>query len=148
MNAVSPSPRFRLPAAASVCALLALAAACGAVSPQARAQSSDATGFIEDAEFSRASGETVYRTICQGCHMADGRGATGAGAYPSLIDNPKLGAAAYVAYIVLNGNGGMPGFSRMLTDEQVIEVTEYVRTHFGNDYRDELRAEDMMVLHP
>ncbi|MFT4255428.1 MAG: cytochrome c [Pseudoxanthomonas sp.] len=100
----------------------------------ARAQSSDASPLYPPSAFSAASGETVYRAICQGCHMADGTGAIGAGEYPALAANPKLGAAPYVAMMVLDGHGAMPGFASMLDDRQVAEVVHYVGTHFGNDY--------------
>ena len=29
----------------------------------------------------------------------------------------------------------MPPFGRLMTDEQVAAVVNYIRTHFGNDYR-------------
>jgi len=99
-----------------------------------RAQTSDATGLAQIRDFTHADGAQVYATICQGCHMAAGQGARGAGEYPALAANPKLAAAPYVEMMVLSGNGAMPGFDRMLTDRQVAEVTTYVRTHFGNKY--------------
>ena len=38
--------------------------------------------------FALEGGEAIYKGICQGCHMADARGASGAGAYPALAGNP------------------------------------------------------------
>ncbi len=107
-------------------------------------------------------GARVYGTICQGCHMPAGEGAVGAGAYPKLAGNPRLVAWQYVALTVLQGRKGMPGFAsqpdadpaaaRMLgalTDEQVAAVVNYVRTHFGNDYRDKATVQDVKALpHP
>lgn len=114
--------------------------------PPVQAQSSDATPLFPQAAFAEASGETVYAAICQGCHMPHGEGALGAGEYPALAGNPKLAAAPYVAMMVLDGRGGMPGFSHMLTDQQVAEVVQYVRTHFGNDYPDRISSQDVQAL--
>ena len=33
--------------------------------------------------FTEQGGEAIYRSVCAGCHMPDGRGASGAGTYPS-----------------------------------------------------------------
>ncbi len=108
-----------------------------------RAQSSDATPLYPQAGFGDASGETVYRAICQGCHMPAGEGAAGAGEYPALAGNPKLAAAPFVTMMVVDGRGGMPGFGGMLNDQQVAEVVAYVRTHFGNAYPDAVTADDV-----
>jgi len=37
---------------------------------------------------------------------------------------------------VVNGQRAMPPFGESLSDEQVAEVINYVRTHFGNHYKD------------
>ncbi len=91
---------------------------------------------VDVPEFGSISAETdgakLYETICQGCHMPDAGGAKGAGAYPALAGNPKLASAAYPQYIVLHGQGGMPGFGKWLSDEQIASVVNYVITHFGN----------------
>ncbi len=111
-----------------------------------RAQSSDATPLYPQAGFGDASGETVYKAICQGCHMPAGEGAYGAGEYPALAGNPKLAAGPYVAMMVVDGSGGMPAFGSMLNDQQVAEVVAHVRTHFGNTYGDAISAEDVKSL--
>ena len=82
--------------------------------------------------FSEASGESLYANVCQGCHMVDGRGAGGAGSYPSLAGDPNLGVAAYPVRVVVDGLRGMPAFGHAMTDDQVIAVVGFVRTHFGN----------------
>jgi len=79
-------------------------------------------------------GETIYQGICQGCHMAEAQGAEGAGHYPALASNPRLAGAAYVTHLVLKGQKAMPSFGDNLSDQQVADVVNYVRTHFGNDY--------------
>ena len=82
--------------------------------------------------FSEATGESLYANVCQGCHMTDGRGAVGAGSYPSLAGDSNLEATAYPLHVVIDGLRGMPAFGQALTDEQVIAVVGYVRNHFGN----------------
>lgn len=110
------------------------------------AQSSDATPLYPQATFATASGATVYAAICQGCHMPGGQGARGGGEYPALAGNPKVAAAPYVAMMVLDGRGGMPGFGAMLNDRQVAEVVHYVRSQFGNDYPGKLSADEVRTL--
>lgn len=107
------------------------------------AQSSDATRPTPRARITSGDGLTLYRTICQGCHMAAGEGAVGAGDYPALATNPKLAAAPYVTMMVLDGRGGMPGFDDLLDDRQVAEIVRYVRISFGNDYADPVSAEEV-----
>ncbi|HLX16347.1 MAG TPA: cytochrome c [Bradyrhizobium sp.] len=94
-------------------------------------------GFVEK------SGEALFTSVCQGCHMSDGKGATGAGTYPSLAGNGNLGSSGYPIGIVINGQRGMPPFGAMMNDEQVAAVVNYVRTHFGNRYEDAVTAEDV-----
>jgi mono/diheme cytochrome c family protein len=45
--------------------------------------------------FSEGGGEELYANVCQGCHMPDGKGATGAGTYPSLAGDKALEAPGY-----------------------------------------------------
>ena len=89
-------------------------------------------------KFPQQTGEDLFRNICQGCHMPDARGAIGAGAYPALAGNPRLAASIYPITVVLHGQRAMPPFSESLTDEQVASVINYVRTHFGNRYKDQV----------
>ena len=49
----------------------------------AGAQSSDGS-FTSPLHFVQRDGEVIYRTVCQGCHMAAAQGAVGAGVYPAL----------------------------------------------------------------
>ncbi|QNH11470.1 cytochrome c [Xanthomonas sp. SI] len=131
-------------AAAVAAAVLALMLP-PAIGPAA-AQSSDATPLYPQAAFATASGATVYAAICQSCHMPGGQGARGGGEYPALAGNPKVAAAPYVAMMVLDGRGGMPGFAGMLNDQQVAEVVHYVRSQFGNDYPGKLSADEVRTL--
>ncbi|WP_414475202.1 c-type cytochrome [Microvirga sp. M2] len=93
--------------------------------------------------FAEKTGEALYNNVCQACHMAGGKGAKGAGIYPALANNPKLEAAGYPLTVVLHGLRGMPPVGKMMSDEQVAEVVNYVRTHFGNAYEDAVAAEDV-----
>ena len=104
------------------------------------------TDISEGFRFGQNDGEALYRAVCQSCHMADGQGAQGAGMYPALAANPKLASSRYPAYNVLHGRKGMPGFKNMLNDEQIAEVTNYVRTHMGNAYKDPLTAADVKAM--
>ncbi|MGY6706233.1 c-type cytochrome [Roseinatronobacter sp.] len=105
--------------------------------------------FSEDSEkFTQTEGGALYRTTCQACHMADGQGDAGAGAHPPLADNPKMNSKHFIAGVILTGYHGMPGFSDMLSDEQVAAVTNYVRTHFGNSYPDPITPEQVEALRP
>ena len=83
---------------------------------------------------SASSGQELYETICQACHMEGGVGA--AGAYPALAGNPKLASSGYPVLLLLDGRGNMPSFRTQLTDQQIAAVVNYVRTHFGNQFAD------------
>lgn len=108
-------------------------------------------GIGHDASAQRAAGyaaqggEAVFKTICQACHMPDAKGAVGAGAYPALAGNPNLEAAQYPIIMVINGRKAMPSF-RDLTDQQVADVVNYVRSHFGNAYKDAVKADDVKTI--
>jgi mono/diheme cytochrome c family protein len=87
-------------------------------------------------KFPQQTGEDLYKNICQGCHMPDAKGAIGAGAYPALAANPRLAASIYPITVVLRGQRAMISLGESLNDEQVAGVLNYVRTHFGNRYKD------------
>jgi mono/diheme cytochrome c family protein len=91
--------------------------------------------------FEQRSGEAIYRSICQGCHMPDGKGATGAGTYPALANNARLSGAPYPVITVLTGRKDMPAFGRVLDNDQIAAVVGYVRTHFGNAYADPVQPQ-------
>ena len=80
------------------------------------------------------TGEQVYRQVCQACHMADAKGASGAGEIPALASNPRVSVAVYPVQVVAQGKGAMAGFAGSLSNAQIAEVVSYVRTHFGNAY--------------
>jgi mono/diheme cytochrome c family protein len=68
--------------------------------------------------------------------MPNAQGAVGAGAYPALANNSRLVAAIYPITVVLNGQRAMPDFGDDLSDAQIANVLNYVRTHFGNHFKD------------
>lgn len=92
------------------------------------------------------TGEQVYGAVCQACHMADAKGAVGAGTIPALASNPKLAGAAYPIMVVARGQGAMPGFAGMLSNAQMAEAVTYVRTHFGNSYAKPVTEADVAKL--
>jgi mono/diheme cytochrome c family protein len=96
--------------------------------------------------FDEDSGAKLYAGVCQACHMDQGQGASGAGAFPALKANPRLAAAAYPIYNILHGKGGMPPVGVMMTDAQVADVVNYLRSHFDNHYSDMVSPEDVKRL--
>ena len=96
--------------------------------------------------FAHQDGATLFRAICQGCHMADAKGASGAGSYPALARNSRLESAGYVLTMVMDGHRGMPPFRGHFTNTQIADVVNYVRTHFGNRYRDKISEADVQAL--
>lgn len=117
-----------------------------------------ATAQVADAPpLGDADGAQVYRQVCQGCHMPDGRGATGAGSYPAFVGNPRLASARYLAVVVLDGRRNMPAFRRperqefffaptWLSDAQVAGVVNYLRREFGGITAGPITAEDIAGL--
>lgn len=109
------------------------------------------------------TGEEIYVHICQGCHMPQGEGAVGAGHYPSLAHSDDLAGRLgqiVAAQVVLNGRNGMPAFGHsqrrnpindltLLSDAQIAEIVNYVRSHFGNHFPERLTAAQVAALrHP
>jgi mono/diheme cytochrome c family protein len=131
--------------------LVAVGAAAGA--------HADDSGFNSRANSGNANGAEIYGHICQGCHMAQAQGAVGAGHYPKLAGDPALVSWQYVALTVLNGKNGMPAFGLPaeqfilggvhLSDAQVADVVNYVRSHFGNKWKGNVTADQVTALpHP
>ena len=100
------------------------------------------TGF----RFIENSGEELFANVCRGCHMPDGKGAAGAGTYPSLVANKTLEAGGYPVDLVVNGQRAMPPFGAMMSDDQVAAVVNYLRTHFDNHYQDAVTAADVQTV--
>ena len=93
--------------------------------------------------FSEQGGAELFRNVCAACHQSDAKGAVGAGAYPPLASNKDLASAEFVLSVLLGGLRDMPPVGDMMSDAQVADVINYVRTHFGNAYPDAVSAADV-----
>jgi mono/diheme cytochrome c family protein len=96
--------------------------------------------------FAQTTGADIYKGVCQGCHMPDAKGASGAGAYPALARDNNLEIAAYPVGVVLKGQKAMPGFGEYFSDEQIANVVNYIRTSFGNHYRGKVTPADVKAM--
>jgi mono/diheme cytochrome c family protein len=120
----------------------------------------DDASFTSTAGVGPMDGQQIYEHICQGCHMPGGQGAVGAGFYPKLSGDKKLASWEYAALTVLNGRNGMPPFglpadqvlqtrAAHLSDAQVADVVNYVRSHFDNKFKATVSAKQVSALpHP
>ena len=120
----------------------------------------DDSAFTSTANLDKVGGADIYTHICQGCHMPQAQGAIGAGFYPKLAGDKKLVSWQFAALTVLAGRNGMPSFglpadqvletrSTHLSDAQVADVVNYIRTHFGNTYASRVTAKQVAALpHP
>lgn len=92
---------------------------------------------------STAEGALVYLNNCAACHRPDGRGYERV--FPALAGNPVVEASNpdSVISIILRGSltprtrktpaqFAMPGFAWRLSDVEVIQVTNFVRSSWGN----------------
>lgn len=104
--------------------------------------------FSSGPTFAEQGGAAIYAGVCAACHQADARGAEGAGAYPALAENPELASVDDVLRVVINGRGAMPPFGQMMSDQQLADVVNYVREHFGNDYRDQTTPAAVRAARP
>jgi mono/diheme cytochrome c family protein len=85
-----------------------------------------------------ASGKQVYADNCSSCHQVDGKGV--AGSAPALAGNDAVTAAEpyNVIMALLEGFtpqgtwGAMGSFANALSDDQIADVTNYVRTAWNN----------------
>ncbi|HEY4043666.1 MAG TPA: cytochrome c, partial [Rhodopila sp.] len=90
-----------------------------------------------------SDGEKVYRGACVACHEVDGSGAPRI--YPPLPGNANLQAAiaASTLRIILDGAqtlttprapnpGSMPAYADKLSDQEIADVTTYIRNSWGN----------------
>jgi len=93
-------------------------------------------------------GEAIFKGVCQGCHMPDAKGVVGAGAYPALAHNPRLETAGYAVAVVVNGQKAMPALGPMMTDQQIADVVNYIRSHFNNSYKDRVAPSDVKSARP
>jgi mono/diheme cytochrome c family protein len=89
------------------------------------------------------AGAAVYAQACIACHEADGSGAPRI--YPPLPGNALLQSAdpASTLRVILDGAqtittqrapnpGSMPGYAKQWTDQEIADVTNYIRNSWGN----------------
>ena len=93
--------------------------------------------------FAFQGGQAIFTGICQGCHMPDAKGAVGAGMYPALAKDTKLESAGYPVAVVTHGQKAMPPLGDYMNDQQIADVVNYIRTNFGNKYKDKVSAADV-----
>jgi mono/diheme cytochrome c family protein len=80
-------------------------------------------------------GHEVYRSLCEPCHQADGRGREKMA--PTLVGSALVQATdpGVAARVLLNGKEGavglMPPLGGTLTDEQIADVLTYIRRAWG-----------------
>lgn len=90
-----------------------------------------------------AAGEKLYKGACIACHEADGSGAPRI--YPPLPRNANLQSAdpSSTLRVILDGaetattprapNGGsMPAYAAKMSDQQIADVTNFIRNAWGN----------------
>lgn len=73
------------------------------------------------------NGRILYNDNCTGCHGASGKGddfgvpAFSEGSLPTAMDTD-------IVPIIENGQGIMPAFMGLLTDQEILDVISYIRT--------------------
>ena len=90
-----------------------------------------------------SAGKALYDRACISCHEADGGGAPRI--YPPLPGNANLQSAdpASTLRIILDGaqtvttprapnTGSMPGYAKQMSDQEIADVTNYIRNSWGN----------------
>lgn len=90
-----------------------------------------------------ADGEKLYKAACIACHEADGSGAPRI--YPPLPGNANLQSAdpSSALRIILDGvetittprapnKGSMPAYAGKMSDQEIADVTTYIRNSWGN----------------
>jgi mono/diheme cytochrome c family protein len=89
------------------------------------------------------AGEKIYKSACTACHELDGSGAPRI--YPPLPGNANLQSAdpSSALRIILDGAetvttprapnaGSMPAYAAKLSNQEIAEVTTYIRNSWGN----------------
>jgi mono/diheme cytochrome c family protein len=140
--------RVSLTRIASFAAMLALAMISNPAHADGESGSRPQAPLSPGFRFTEATGEELFASACQGCHMSDGKGAIGAGTYPSLVQDSHLETGGYPLYVVVRGQRAMPPIGAMMSDAQVAAVVNYVRTHFGNQYQDAVTTDDVKRVRP
>lgn len=125
----------------------ALAQAAAPEGTNSTANAPGGRGYFQQ-KFDQKTGKEIYEGVCQGCHIAGGKGAVAAGTYPAFVNSKNLASAPYTLITVVAGRKNMPPFGQALDDDQVAEVVNYIRTNFGNHYTDAVTAADVKTYRP
>jgi mono/diheme cytochrome c family protein len=133
---------------ASLRVLLLCAAALARAGVAAQEPAPAASIVSEGRGFDEQGGAALYANVCAACHQPDAKGAVGAAAYPALAENKNLASADYIESLLFNGSRGMPPLGRMMSDAQVADVINYLRTHFGNRYENQVSAAEVGAARP
>lgn len=150
---MSEQPRFARWLRAALAGCLALASAVWIEGPAL----ANTAGILNATPLNTTDGRQIYEHICRGCHMPDAGGAVGAGHYPALAKDTKLVSRQYMALTILMGRRNMPAFgarhaigfggpAAVLSEAQIAAVINYVRSHFGNHYNDQITANEVKSL--
>jgi mono/diheme cytochrome c family protein len=125
------------------CALLLVAMLTAGIAAAGDALAPAAIPLSRGRLFEEQGGAALFASVCAGCHQPDASGASGAAAYPALAENGNVASADYMERLLLNGQRGMPPVGQMMSDQQIADVINYVRTHFGNAYGEAVSPEDV-----
>ncbi len=95
-------------------------------------------GREKKVDTTKIDGLSLYVANCSGCHQSFGRGIKGV--IPPLAGNPVVMApnASNIIKVIIRGITArdgyimMPSFASRLTDEEIVEIANYVRTSWGN----------------
>lgn len=75
-----------------------------------------------------ADGEKLFLKNCRQCHGSRGKAGV------PLAGNENIADPAYIASMIINGRGYMPGFGEHLSDEQIAAIGTFARNSWGNAY--------------
>lgn len=116
----------------------------GERAPQDEKAAEETQGMLTRADVDGNAGARLYLDNCNACHFASGQGA--AQVFPSLVDNSLVNAEdpTGIISVILSGARlpstkqrpaalAMPDFAWRLSDEEVAEVANFVRTAWGNE---------------
>jgi mono/diheme cytochrome c family protein len=127
----------------TVCRALALIAALAPCASALAEATSQAIPLSRGQSFDEQGGAALFAAVCAGCHQPDASGASGAGDYPPLAGNKDIASSEYLERLLFKGQRGMPAVGQMMSDQQVADVINYVRSHFGNAYGDAVSPADV-----
>jgi mono/diheme cytochrome c family protein len=87
---------------------------------------------IAGTAYAQAPGADTYKSKCAACHGADGLAASGMAKSMKILSfkaptEVKASDAQLIA-VTKDGKGKMPAYAGRLTDAQIKDVVEYIRT--------------------